>query len=92
MAQDVCDFLRSEGWAAADSNNTIWTPRRDGAMLRMLVHVDDLLVPGDEDAAVQAWLRTIPGRCKGIEGPAHHYIGLQVDYDSDAGRLKSHQT
>jgi transposase InsO family protein len=88
----VCDFLRSKGWAAADSNNTIWTTRRQGATLRMLVHVDDLLISGDKDAAVQDWLRTFLGRFDGNEEPAHHYIGLQIDYDRTAGRLKLHQT
>ncbi|KAJ1468802.1 hypothetical protein T484DRAFT_3629354 [Baffinella frigidus] len=46
----------------------------------------------NKDVVVQVWRRSFLTRFEGTEEPAHHYLGLQIDYGRQAGRLKVHQT
>ncbi|POM77293.1 LOW QUALITY PROTEIN: Integrase catalytic core protein [Phytophthora palmivora] len=63
----------------------VYFRRKDGVLLVVGVYVDDLLVAGTKQEAVDAFFAELASLSVKKLGCAHKFLGIRVTYDKDAG-------
>ena len=79
----LAKFLKSTGWTEAAHEQCYWMKRHAGKTIRAVIHVDDVLCFGSDDACVDDFFNSLLTKFKGGEELASSYVGLQIDDTAD---------